>query len=106
MRERADAVVVVADVVFLVWRVQAVVRETEAHQDRRNSQVRGEVSDDRDRTAGTREDSRLPEDVAESLRSHTDCRMIDIHHESRTGAEDANFALDAARGVFLHPLFY
>src|ERR1039458_932155 len=104
MRECTNAVVVIADVVLLVWRMQAVVREAEAHQDRRNSEVRREVSDNWYRTAGTREDRRLAEDVADRLRRHADCRMIDIHHEPGAGAEHANFALDAARRIFLHPL--
>src|SRR5258708_2242621 len=61
-----------------------------------NSEVGREVSDDRDRTAGTREDRRFAEDVAESFRSHTNSRMIGVHHEPRTSAEYTNFASDAA----------
>src|SRR5580700_2670419 len=104
MRESADAVVIIADVVLLVWRMQAVVGQAEAHQDRWDTEVGGEVSDDRDRTAGTREHRRLAKDVAESLRGHADCRMIGIHHESRTGAQHANLALNAAWGILFHPL--
>src|SRR5579863_8323121 len=47
MCESAYTVVIVADVVFLVGRMQAVVRQAEAHQNRGNSQVRGEVAYDR-----------------------------------------------------------
>lgn len=45
-----DALVVVFQVVLLVRRVQAVIRETEPHQHRRNAEVLREIADNRNRS--------------------------------------------------------
>src|SRR5665213_706081 len=48
VRDGADAVVIVPDVVLLIRGMQTVVRQAESHQDRRDAEVRGEVADDGD----------------------------------------------------------
>src|SRR5688572_10966759 len=45
---RSNAGVIIGDSEFFIRRMQAVVWQTETHQDRRNAQVLREFSDDRD----------------------------------------------------------
>src|SRR5579883_3322717 len=77
-RHRPDAQVIIFDLVLLVGRVQAIVREAEPHQHGRNPQMRREIAHDRNRSAGTNEHRVAPEDLAESARRGGNRRMVGI----------------------------
>src|SRR2546425_7198094 len=61
MRDGHDALVVIRQVIFLVGRVQAVVRQPESHQHSRDAQMVGEIAYDRNRSARADEYGRLLE---------------------------------------------
>src|ERR1700674_2077803 len=103
--DRHDSGVIVRDFIFLVGRMEAIVRQSEPHQDGWNPQVRGEVPDNRDRSTAADEHGFLSENVAEGLRGNMDGGMIRVHDDGRTGAQDPDFGLDAGRGVFLDEFF-
>src|SRR5689334_8888304 len=50
---RHDAGVVVRQLVFFIGRMQSIVGQAETHQDGRNAQVLGEITNDRDGAAAT-----------------------------------------------------
>src|SRR4029077_11733238 len=83
----ADAEEVVFDFVLLVRRVEPVVGESEAHQDGRDAEVRGEIADDRDGASGANEDSLLAEDFAEGAGGGPDRGGggVDAHARRRGG---------------------
>ena len=73
---RSNAGVIVGDSELFIRRMQTVVWQTEAHQDRRNAQVLRKFSDDRDRSAGARQHGRATERLAEYRRRRPNGGMI------------------------------
>src|SRR5579864_5500790 len=73
-----DAPVIVFETVFLVGRVEAVVGEAEAHQDRRDVQVVGEVADHGDGAAAASEYGWLAQHIGEGAGGGLDCWMLRI----------------------------
>src|SRR5713101_7418627 len=103
--DRHDPGVVIRDFVFLVRRMEAIVRQSEPHQDGWNPQVGGEVSDNRNRSTAADEHGFLPENVTEGLRGDMDSGMVWIHDDGRTGAQDPDFGFNAGRSFFLDEFF-
>src|SRR5713101_915038 len=99
--DRHDPGVVIRDFVFLIRRMEAIVWQSEPHQDGWNPQVGGEVSDNWNRSNAADEHGFLPEDIAEGLRGHMDGGMVRVHDDGRTGAQDPDFGFDAGRSLFL-----
>src|SRR5579862_4507171 len=97
MSKSADTVKVVADFVFLVGGMQAVVGETEAHQDGGDTDVLCKIPNNRDRAAGAGVDGGLTEDVAEGFGGDADSRVIRVDHQAGAGAEHPHFERYAAR---------
>src|SRR6185312_4932271 len=82
MCNRQNALIVVADSVLLVWRMQPVIGQTESHQYRGYAKILGEFSNYRNRSAAAYEHGWGSQHLAECLRRNVDRRMIGIHQDS------------------------
>ena len=58
-RNRLNSKKIVANPVFLVWRMQPVIGKAEAHEDGRDAEMGCEFADDGNGTAAAYEDRRL-----------------------------------------------
>ena len=86
LRDSHDALVIILEPVFFVGRMQSIVGKAEAHQDRRDAEMSGEIAYHRNGHAVAREDGGLAQHLAEDARGCLDGGMIRIHHHGRRGA--------------------
>src|SRR5580704_9023085 len=104
VRDGHNAGVIIANLVLFVGRMQAVVGQAEAHQNRGNVQMPGEVANHWNGTPVAREHSGLAEHIAERLSRNSDERVIGINHHRRGRAQYSQLDADALRRVVLQEL--
>src|SRR5438477_10979054 len=83
VRDGHYALVVILERVFFIRRMQAVIGQAKAHQNRGNAEVSCEVADNGNRATAANEYRRLLKNVAERAGGHLDRGMLGIHDQPR-----------------------
>ena len=96
--DRLDAAMKVVQVELLVWGVEVVVGEAEAHEDGGNAERADEVSDDGNGTAAADEDGVLAPDVLEGGGGGLDEGVVGRDDDGIAGVDEADVRGDAGRG--------
>src|ERR1700691_6084978 len=84
--------------------MQPIVGQAETHQNRRNTQVFGEIADDGNRASAADEHGLASKNIREGTRGYIDGVMIRVHRNRWTRAQYPDLRLDPGGGVVLDEL--